>query len=87
MDINIPLAIFGAIYEGDPMSEPGESKVVIQETLYPPLVELARHYGVSPRDVYDQIVRHGRIEIMGAEELVVVTHAYTHDNNTSRRLQ
>lgn len=82
---NLPVAIFGAIYEGDPVDLRG--RVLIQETLYPPLGELARQLNISPKFMYDQLVNTGKIVILKDDELVIVTHAYTHDNNTTRTHQ
>lgn len=83
--LDIPVAVFGAIYEGDPVGLTG--RVLVQETLYPPLDELARHLQVPVDLMYTQLVNDGKVVILQKDELVIVTHAYTHDNNTTRTRQ
>jgi hypothetical protein len=87
MDLNITLAVYGGIVEGDPMDEKGTNKEYVRETLYPPLVDLADHLGFNPEDMYKTLVDKGFVVFMCGERLVVATHAYTHDNNTTRTLQ
>lgn len=84
MTPEVSLAVFGAIYEGDPI---GGDSVVIPETMYPTLESFSHVVGLSEQFLYDILVREGAVRIRMREGWVIATHAYTHDNNTSRRLQ
>lgn len=86
MDINgeIEVALFGAVYEGDPL---GGDSTPIPETMYPTLDSFSQVMGMPVDLLYKDLVRQGVVRILTKEGWVFITHAYTHDNNTTRTLQ
>ena len=73
--LSTPLAVFGGIYEADPIDVKGTSREVVKETLYPPLGQLAEHLGFPAEFVYDTLVSKGYVVFMCGDWLVVATQA------------
>lgn len=87
-DYDIPLALFGAIFDGDPIDLTGKATNAVKETQYPSLEGLAYFFKLRPKFLYDKLLKDGRLVfVLQNDQMLVATHAYYHDNNTTARLQ
>lgn len=66
------VALFGAIYEADPISLTGDR--LIHNTLYPKLWMVADHMRVSREKLYQDFVKDGYVRIVSPEGMVIVTY-------------
>lgn len=77
------VAIYGSLYEGDPVSvEPNDHPIA--QTLFPPLFVVADAFGISSEQLFKYITRVDYIKVYtAAGNLLVLTRMELYENNHS----
>lgn len=77
-----PVAVFGAVYEGDPEGNKGQGPLV-HDTMYPPMCMVAEHYGWPVEKLNKYLIRDGMVIFRNRRDITVVMQAHLHENNRS----
>lgn len=77
-----PVAVFGAVFEGDPEGSRGKGPIV-HDTIYPPMRLVAEHFGVPVHKIRNELRKHGYMIFRNKHDFTVVMGMYLHELNRS----
>lgn len=74
-----PVAVFGAIFEGDPLG----NGPPIRDTIYPPCNAVAERFSMDPQFLHKILMTCGHVKIIANRQLIVAMRMDLHLNNSS----
>lgn len=77
-----PVAVFGAVYEGDPEGAQGHGPL-IRDTIYPPMRLVAEHFGMPVHKLRNELRKYGYVKFRHKRDITVVMHTDLHELNRS----
>lgn len=77
-----PVAVFGAVYEGDPEGDKHRGPL-IHDTIYPPMRLVAEHFNMPVHKIRNELRKHGFMVFRHKRDFTVVMNTYLHELNRS----